>query len=225
MPALPTPPPCDSPALAVQRGRLFVVAAPSGAGKTSLMKALIASEAGVEVAVSHTTRQRRAGEEDGVNYHFVDPAGFRQMVETGDFLEWAEVFGHLYGTSRAAVETALAAGKRLFLEIDWQGAQQIRQRLPEALTIFILPPSRQALRERLLARGQDGPAAVARRTAEALEELSHFDEFDYLIVNDNFEQALAQLRQLVGGEGEALATGKRLGELAPLIKSLTAASA
>ena len=205
----------------VRRGELFVVAAPSGAGKTSLVKALIADDAGVEVAVSHTTRRRRAGEQDGVNYHFVDAADFTRMLEAGEFLEWAWVFGERYGTSRGAVAAPISAGKRLLLEIDWQGAQQIRESIPGALSIFILPPSRAALKARLLARGQDDQAAVERRTAEALEELSHYGEFDFLIVNDDFAQALEQLRQVVLGEGEAFATGARLEELGPLIESLT----
>ena len=185
------------------RGRLHVVAAPSGAGKTSLVKALIKQEPQLQVAISHTTRPQRSQETDGVNYHFVDEARFRQMIAADDFLEWAEVFGNLYGTSRQEVSRVLGQGKHLILEIDWQGAAQVRKTMPEARTLFILPPSYQALRERLLARAEDDAASMERRMASALEETRQYADFDYLIVNDDFATALAQMASIIKGQGEA----------------------
>ena len=203
-----------------QPGRLFVVAAPSGAGKTSLVKALIDSMPDVGVAVSHTTRPKRAGEIDGVNYHFVTTEAFQRMQESRAFLEWATVFGNLYGTSRAEVERITASGRHVILEIDWQGARQIRQALPGVTSIFILPPSLETLKARLLARAQDDPASIARRTAEAINEISHHDEFDYIVVNDDFETALAELASIVHGQGEALRLDAQRKHLAALIAEL-----
>ena len=203
-----------------EQGRLYVVAAPSGAGKTSLVKALMKQEPQLGVAISHTTRPQRREEKDGLNYHFVDKARFRQMIEADEFLEWAEVFGNLYGTSKKEVNRLLTQGQHLILEIDWQGAQQIRRALPDARTIFILPPSYKALHERLLARAQDDAASVERRMASALEETSHYAEFDYLIVNDSFETALEQMNDIIKGRGEAFARQPQEKALAGLLDDL-----
>ena len=175
------------------KGRLYIVSAPSGAGKTSLVSALLEADSQVEVSVSHTTRAARPGEQDGVNYHFVSVEAFEAIAEKGDFLEHAKVFANYYGTSRVWLEQRLLAGQDVILEIDWQGAQQVRDIMPEALSIFILPPSKAALRSRLEGRGQDSEETIAGRMAEAESESSHFDEYNYLIVNDNFEQAKQEL--------------------------------
>lgn len=201
-------------------GRLYVITAPSGAGKTTLVKALVNAEARVRVAVSHTTRQKRAEEQEGLNYHFVDKATFEQMIASDQFLEWARVFGNLYGTSLQEVDKLLAGGNNMLLEIDWQGAQQVRQSFPDAVSIFILPPSVDALRQRLIARGQDDDASVQHRTDLALEELSHHDEFDYLIVNDDFDTALSQLQQILAGQGAAYSREQQTKTLAALIANL-----
>lgn len=174
-------------------GNLYIVSAPSGAGKTSLVGALLRRLPAVKVSVSHTTRPARPGERDGVNYHFIDRSTFVAMLEAGTFLESAEVFGNYYGTSQHWVEETLAQGHDVVLEIDWQGAQQIRRRMPAALSIFILPPSRAALEQRLTSRGQDDPSVIAARMRQAVEEMSHYAEADYLVINDQFEQALDQL--------------------------------
>ena len=186
------------------RGRLFVIAAPSGAGKTSLVKALVARVPTLGFSVSHTTRKPRPNEVAGRDYHFVDHATFRRLIEAGEFLEHASVFDNLYGTSRAAVESALARGADLLLEIDWQGARQVRERLPEAIDVFILPPSRAALEERLRGRGTDSAEVIARRLADSVTELSHWGEFRYVIVNDRFAAALADLERIVGGNATGL---------------------
>ena len=180
-------------------GRLFIVSAPSGAGKTSLLKALLARTPTLSVSVSHTTRPQRPGEVDGVNYHFVDLPTFRAMAARGDFLEHAEVFGNCYGTSRTGVEAQLAAGRDVVLEIDWQGARLVRPLFPDATTVFILPPSIEALRERLLGRGQDAPEVIERRMAAAAEEMAHAGEYQHQIVNDRFEEALQALEAVVAG--------------------------
>ncbi|MDR6234639.1 guanylate kinase [Pseudomonas oryzihabitans] len=177
-------------------GTLYIVSAPSGAGKTSLVKALLDALPEVRVSVSHTTRAMRPGEADGVNYHFVDCATFTQLLEHGDFLEHAEVFGNYYGTSQAALERTLAEGHDLILEIDWQGAQQVRRKLPHAQSIFILPPSQAALRQRLDNRGQDSAEIIERRMREAVSEMSHYVEYDYLIINDDFAKALEDLKSI-----------------------------
>jgi guanylate kinase len=178
-------------------GTLFTVSAPSGAGKTSLVKALIESASNIQVSVSHTTRAMRPGEEDGVNYHFVSQQAFISMVEAGDFLEHAQVFTNFYGTSKQWVEQTLASGSDVILEIDWQGAKQIRRLMPETQSIFILPPSRDALRERLTKRGQDDEDTIARRMAEARSEISHWVEANHLVINDDFDTALDDLRAVI----------------------------
>ncbi|WP_280547284.1 guanylate kinase [Halomonas sp. 11-S5] len=179
------------------QGTLFIVSAPSGAGKTSLVRELIESLDGIQVSVSHTTRERRAGEVDGVNYHFVDVPAFEAMIEHGDFFEYARVFDNYYGTSRRTVEAMLAAGQDVILEIDWQGARQVRQQLPDAVSVFILPPSREELERRLASRGTDEHAVIARRMRDAVEEMTHYDEYDYLVINDDFTTALRELQALV----------------------------
>jgi len=187
-----------------RRGRLFVVAAPSGAGKTSLVRALMERVPSLGFSVSFTTRPRRATEQDGRDYHFVDPQEFARMVEEGAFVEHAEVFGHRYGTGRAQVEQALAAGQDLILEIDWQGARQVRERLPDSVDLFILPPSRAVLEQRLRNRRTDAPEVIARRLRESVEEMSHWAEFRYVVVNDDFDTALGELLAIVRGEGGAV---------------------
>ncbi|CAL1241100.1 guanylate kinase [Candidatus Methylocalor cossyra] len=181
----------------MQKGTLFVVSAPSGAGKTSLVRALRETLEGLVVSVSHTTRPRRPGEEDGRDYFFVSRPEFERMIEAEAFLEHARVFDHYYGTARSTAETGLAAGQDVLLEIDWQGARQVRARMPECVSIFILPPSRQSLEERLTARGQDPRDTIARRMRDAISEMSHYDEYDYLVVNDAFDCALAELRSII----------------------------
>lgn len=177
-------------------GTLYIISAPSGAGKTSLVKALIESTPDVRVSVSHTTRAPRPGEQDGVHYHFVDRDTFQTMVAEGAFLEHAEVFGNYYGTSRASALELMGQGVDVILEIDWQGAAQVRRLIPQARGVFILPPSRAELESRLRGRGQDSDEVIARRLREAKAELEHYGEFDYLVVNDDFEQALKELRAL-----------------------------
>lgn len=178
------------------QGTLFLISAPSGAGKTSLVKALVESCEQLQVSVSHTTRPMRPGEQNGVNYHFVDQSTFADMLEKGDFLEHARVFNNFYGTSRHWVDQTLARGTDVILEIDWQGARQIKTIAPDAIGIFILPPSRQALTERLTGRGQDDASVIALRLAEAREEMSHYVEADYLVINDCFDTALAELQSI-----------------------------
>ncbi len=175
-------------------GTLYIVSAPSGAGKTSLVNALTQDDKQIRVSVSHTTRAMRPGEQHGVNYHFVEHDAFRALIEQGDFLEHAEVFGNFYGTSRSALQQTLDQGFDLILEIDWQGAQQVRKLMPQALSVFILPPSQAALRERLDGRGQDSDAIIAGRMKEAVSEMVHYDEYDYVIINDVFDTALADLK-------------------------------
>lgn len=181
-------------------GRLFIVSAPSGAGKTSLLKALVESMEGLNVAVSHTTRQQRPGEIDGQHYHFVDAARFTAMVLAGEFLEYAEVFGNRYGTARASVEGPLSEGRDVILEIDWQGARQVREVFNICTSIFILPPSRAALDSRLRGRGQDDDSVIEKRMAAAVSEASHYREYDYLVINDDFERALTDLCAIIAAE-------------------------
>jgi len=188
------------------RGRLFVIAAPSGAGKTSLVKALLASEPRLYLSVSHTTRKRRPTEEDGREYHFVAVPEFERLVSEGAFLEHARVFDNLYGTSREFVEQRLARGEDVVLEIDWQGAQQVRRAMPDCVTIFILPPSRLTLAERLARRATDTAEVIARRLADAAGDMSHYREFDYVVVNDDFTRAVEELRRIVEGRGEDLSS-------------------
>ncbi|HHH44127.1 MAG TPA: guanylate kinase [Gammaproteobacteria bacterium] len=174
-------------------GTLYIISAPSGAGKTSLVKALLDKLADVTVSVSHTTRAARPGEQDGVDYHFVTREEFERLVADGEFLEHAQVFDNYYGTRRATVLEKLDSGADVILEIDWQGARQVYRAFPEAVRVFILPPSREALRERLTGRGQDSEEVINRRMADAVSEMSHYDEFDYLIFNDDFATALEEL--------------------------------
>ena len=178
-------------------GTLYIFSAPSGAGKTSLVKALLEQTSGIEVSVSHTTRSPRPGEENGRHYHFTDAASFEKMVEDSAFLEHARVFDNYYGTARASVDAPLQQGQDVILEIDWQGAEQIRHLYPEAVSVFILPPSKSALRERLQGRGQDPEEIIERRMRDAVSEMSHYAEFDYLIINDDFDVALQELRSIV----------------------------
>jgi guanylate kinase len=185
-------------------GRLFVVAAPSGAGKTSLVNALVADDPKLVISVSYTTRAPRPGEKDGIHYHFVTDAAFEHRREAGEFLEYAEVFGNWYGTHRQTTEAILETGQDVLLEIDWQGARQIKRTFPGARSIFILPPSVEALRQRLGHRAQDSAEVIERRMAEAKAELSHCAEFDFVVVNDDFATALEELRQVIAhcrGEG------------------------
>lgn len=179
-------------------GTLYIIAAPSGAGKTSLVKALLTGLEQVEVSVSYTTRPPRPGEQDGVDYHFISATEFRQLIATGALLEYAKVlkYDYYYGTGRDRVLSRLAAGSDVILEIDWQGAQQVREQFSDCCGVFILPPSRAALEQRLRARGQDSDAVIARRMTAAVDEMSHFNEFDYLLINDDFEQTLAALRAI-----------------------------
>lgn len=174
-------------------GSLFVIAAPSGAGKTTLTRMALAQNPRLALSISTTTRAPRPGEENGVHYHFVSVETFHQMQAAGDFLESAEVHGNFYGTSRQGIETLLAADRDVILEIDWQGAQQIRQIYPESVGIFILPPSFDVLESRLQGRGTDSPETIARRVANAREELRHLNEFPYVIINENLNEALAEL--------------------------------
>jgi len=182
--------------MSARSGLLYIISAPSGAGKTSLVAALAAQVPSVRVSVSHTTRAMRPGEVEGINYHFVSRYSFSAMQQRGEFLESAEVFGNGYGTSQEKVRQTLAQGFDVVLEIDWQGAQQVRRLMPEAHSIFILPPSRAALRERLTARGQDSLETIERRLREARLEISHYAEYDYLVVNDVFSEALADLKAI-----------------------------
>lgn len=176
-----------------RKGVLYTVSAPSGAGKTSLVKALLERVDTIQVSVSHTTRAMRPGEVDGVNYHFVSREQFQAILDASQFLEYAEVFGNFYGTSQAWVEETLAAGRDVILEIDWQGAEQIRRLIPETVAIFILPPSLAALESRLNGRGQDPQDVIDSRMQQARDEISHYVEADYLIVNDQFDVALEEL--------------------------------
>lgn len=178
-------------------GNLFIVAAASGTGKTSLVSALLQADSHIKLSISYTTRKPRPGEVDGVHYHFVHEAAFLKMLEQGEFLESAEVHGARYGTSQHLVEAALTAGHDLILEIDWQGAQQVRAQLPKAIGVFILPPSIDTLAHRLAYRGQDSVDVIARRLAAAREEISHVAEFDYVIINDNFQTALEDLQAVI----------------------------
>ncbi|MGB0466968.1 MAG: guanylate kinase [Pontibacterium sp.] len=175
------------------KGTLYVVSAPSGAGKTSLVKALLKRDNRVLVSVSHTTREKRPGEEDGKDYNFVEMARFNQMIEAGAFLEYAEVFTNKYGTSQQWVEAQLDQGMDVILEIDWQGAQQVRHLMPACVSVFIMPPSREELRSRLTGRGTDGEDVIDYRMSQAVSEMSHYGEYDYLVINDEFDLALDEL--------------------------------
>ncbi|WP_339337881.1 guanylate kinase [uncultured Oceanicoccus sp.] len=190
------------------RGKLYTISAPSGAGKTSLVSALIDSIQQVRVSVSHTTRAMRPGEQDGVNYHFVSHEDFQSMLVEQSFLEYAEVFGNYYGTSRAWVEQTLNEGDDVILEIDWQGAAQIKKLMPDTLAIFIMPPSQSTLRERLTHRGQDDEVVINKRMAEAVNEMSHYEQGDFVVINDDFNTALADLQAIVRSSRLTLAPQK-----------------
>ena len=190
------------------KGLLFVITAPSGAGKSSLIAKLLADESGLSLSVSYTTRPPRPGEQDGREYHFVDLPAFEAMLERGEFLESAQVHGHHYGTSQKVIDEARARGRDLVLEIDWQGAEQVRRLYPESIGIFILPPSMAELARRLRARAQDAEDVIRRRLRNAAEEMSHAAEFKYAIINNNFDDARLDLRAIV--RAERLATGRQL---------------
>ncbi len=202
--------------MSAEPGRLYVIAAPSGAGKTSLVKALMEREPRLRFSVSYTTRKPRATEIDGRDYHFITPARFQDMVERGEFLEHAQVFDNSYGTGVQAVRDALSAGGLVLLEIDWQGARQVRERLPDARTIFILPPTRQTLEQRLNARSTDSAAVIQRRLQDAQRDIDHWTEFDYVVINDRFDQALEDLHAIVRERGDPLVASR------PEVKRLAA---
>lgn len=199
-------------------GQLFVISAPSGAGKTSLVRALLEARPNLTVSVSHTTRSPRAQEVEGRDYHFVKPARFHELVGQGAFLEHANVFDNFYGTGRGQIEEKLKAGQDVLLEIDWQGAAQVRLAMPGCKTIFILPPSRTALEQRLRERRTDSPATIARRLADASADMSHYREFDFVVVNDHFERAKQELGEILDGGGAGLRSTRP--ELTSLIASL-----
>lgn len=208
------------PVQARTRGRLFVLAAPSGAGKTSLVRELLARMPGLQLSISHTTRAQRPTETDGREYYFVSVDEFERMVTGDRFLEHARVFDNYYGTAREPVEEKLAQGRDVVLEIDWQGARQVRAAMPSCLTVFVLPPSRESLEQRLRGRATDSTEVIARRLRDAVSDMSHWNEFDYVVVNDDFERAVADLKRIVEGGGEALAAGRP--ELVPLLARLLA---
>lgn len=200
-------------------GNLYIVSAPSGAGKSSLVRALVAGDDRLRLSISYTTRPPRPGEEDGVHYHFVSRETFLEMLERGLFLESAEVYGNFYGTSQPWIEAQMAQGHDVLLEIDWQGAAQVRRLIPSAIGIYILPPSLEELQRRLCHRGQDSPEVIARRLAAAREDLSHALEYDYLVVNEHFERALADLRAIV--HSQRLTVARQQTALADLLRQLT----
>jgi guanylate kinase len=177
-------------------GKLIVISAPSGVGKTILVEALCEADPNLMVSVSHTTRPKRDGEQNGIAYHFTDVDSFREMINTEQFLEYAKVFDNYYGTSKTALESQLSKGIDVILEIDWQGAERVRQLMPESISIFILPPSYQALETRLTGRGEDDADTIQKRMDSAINELSHYKEYDYLVINDEFELALCELQSL-----------------------------
>ena len=182
--------------MAHSRGNLFILSAPSGAGKSSLINALLKKHADMKVSVSHTTRAPRPGENDAEHYHFVSVDEFKALIAKDDFFEWAQVFDNYYGTSKQAIEEQLAAGIDVFLDIDWQGARQVREIMDDVKTIFILPPSKQELEQRLNNRGQDSAEIIAGRMAQAQSETSHYDEYDFVVVNDDFDTALSEIESI-----------------------------
>jgi len=199
-------------------GSLYIISAPSGAGKTSLVSKLIEMDSSIKVSVSSTTRAMRPGEEDGVNYHFLSVEQFQNKINQNDFLEHAQVFDNFYGTSKSAVEDQLKAGKDVILEIDWQGAQQVRKLIPDAISIFILPPSQEELHRRLTGRGTDSEEIINRRMQDAVSEMSHYDEFDYIVINNNFDLALKQLHSIFCSN--RMKTKKQISQHKSLIESL-----
>ena len=203
-----------------RKGTLFIVSAPSGAGKSSLIKALLDANPSSDmmVSVSHTTRAVRPGEIDGVHYHYISEPEFKQQIANEEFFEWAKVFDNYYGTSRVMIEKTLARGIDIFLDIDWQGARQIKQQIADARGIFILPPSREELERRLNSRGQDSEAIIAGRMAEAEAEMSHYNEYDYLIINDDFATALEDLHAIV--RAERLGSSKQAAKNSVIMKDL-----
>ncbi len=201
-----------------ERGTLFIISAPSGAGKTSLANALVEETPGLRLSISHTTRPQRPGEQEGVNYHFLDRSVFVRKVEEGRFLEHAEVFGNLYGTSADWVNQNLGRGEDVVLEIDWQGAQQVRRLMPHATSIFILPPSLDQLAERLRGRGQDDEQVIDERLAGAQREMTHYNEFDYLVINDDFTRALADLSAII--QARRLHIDRQAPALEPTLREL-----
>jgi guanylate kinase len=204
----------------MKRGRLYVISAPSGAGKTSLVKALLAGEPELRLSISHTTRQRRPTELEGREYHFVAKQEFDELAQRGEFLEHARVFDNHYGTSRAFVESQLRSGHDVLLEIDWQGAQQVRRAMPDCVSVFVLPPARATLAERLARRATDTDEVIRRRLKDAAADMAHYREFDYVVVNDDFDQAVADLRRIIDGKGEDLRSNRP--ELEPLLAELLA---
>lgn len=198
---------------------MLVLAAPSGAGKSTIARTLLSEDANISLSVSATTRSPRPGEVDGVHYYFLDEAAFKAKIEAGEFLEWAEVFGRYYGTPKAPVEAALSAGKDVFFDIDWQGARQLAASAPDDLVrVFILPPSKHALEQRLRERGQDGEDVIAKRMAEADSEISHWNEFDYVVVNDDLLEAISEVKAVL--TAERLKRSRRVG-LANFVEGLT----
>lgn len=200
------------------KGTLYIISAPSGCGKTSLVRAVISSMDDILVSISHTTRSSRPGEQEGINYFFTNKPAFETMVESHQFLEHATIFGNLYGTSRQWVEEQLAIGKDVILEIDWQGARQVKWMIPESIGIFILPPNLAALQTRLEQRAQDKPEVIAYRMAQASIEISHYHEYEFVIINDDFERALLELKAVILSERlklkqQLLRHGKLLDEL------------
>ena len=204
-------------------GTLFIISSPSGAGKSSLLTALLSrynSDGRMALSVSHTTRAMRPGEENGVHYHFVSKEEFQALIARDAFFEWAEVFGNYYGTSKELIEQALANGIDVFLDIDWQGAQQVRSKMPNCKSIFILPPSLQELEQRLIGRGQDSVETISARMTKAISEITHYHEYDYLIINENFEQALDEIKAILVAEKLTLAAQQQNHQL--LIQQLLA---
>ncbi|MEZ9196658.1 guanylate kinase [Shewanella sp. 10N.286.54.B9] len=203
------------------RGNLFIVSAPSGAGKSSLISALLKDQpADMQVSVSHTTRQPRPGEANGQHYHFVNQDEFKALIAENAFFEWAEVFGNYYGTSRVTIEQTLAKGIDVFLDIDWQGAQQVKKVMPESIGVFILPPSRTELERRLTGRGQDSQEVIAGRMAQAVSEMSHYNEYDFILVNDDFDKAQRDLLAII--HSQRLTTASQIHTQNDMIKDLLA---
>lgn len=201
-------------------GKLFVISAPSGAGKTTLVKRVIATRPDLKFSISYTTRPARPGERDGVDYFFLDRDEFMRLRDAGAFLEYAEVFGHFYGTGKQQVSELCAAGKDVLLEIDWQGARQVMNNDPDCTSIFILPPSIETLEQRLRGRATDSEAVIARRLGEAIDDISHWSEFDHIVINDDLEQAVTQLLAILSGDSPQTRTdrpelGKRISQLFP----------